>query len=133
MSPGASDNVITVGAAKQGDLDRVGDMDTTVPENRLDYSHWPPGSPDSDEFGRDFNSVRLITAQRNKMHCNCPNQEKQLGGFQYKAKCSANKMSSEICAEISEQDMPGIREELPYRETYNKCGDYVRKVEIDSL
>ena len=49
MSPDASDNVITVGAAKQGDLDRVGDMDTTVPENRLDYSHWPPGSPDSDD------------------------------------------------------------------------------------
>ena len=34
---------------------------------------------------------------------------------------------------IPESEMPGMRKEIPNEETYNKCGDAARKIEIEAI
>ena len=57
----------------------------------------------------------------------------QLGALRFKAQMGSKTLSREKSEEISENEIPGMWEEIAYRETYNKYGDSAMKIEISEI
>ena len=61
------------------------------------------------------------------------NQTDQLNAFGFKMTSENHILSREKSELIMENEMPGMRKEIPKDETPNKCGDAARKIEIEAI
>ena len=64
---------------------------------------------------------------------NSANQTGQLEAWQFLTKSGNSNLPCSKSEEISENEMPGMRKEIPKEETRNKYGDAAREIEIDAI